>query len=335
VCILKDLSSDTVNVIRKIIKVGPRSMAVVLPIEWLEKNSLKPGKSVLLKSQNNVLTILPLDDSNEKSNKDFVNVDYNKLSEEFINVETLILCGLINGKNGIILKNVGKNVEQEILSHYGNILDLDRENDNINIRFIINDLIYNNELLLKHMLGIIVELIDSISQYIEERSSLNEIINESSIEIKKYGYTLARKLLTTYNGIEPSYIINFSTALILGLIGEILLVDAISIKNKEINVEDSVILSRILSETKQVLSDALGGLVYKSYTRAKRAKTRLEKLKKTIKTIRKYSNLNKDCIDQIATLDSILRLTNKLVDMSLCNALEQLADDIGSKKIKK
>ena len=179
-------------------------------------------------------------------------------------------------------------------------MDLDRENDNINIRFIINDLIYNNELLLKHMLGIIVELIDSISQYIEERSSLN-----------------------------------FSTALILGLIGEILLVDAISIKNKEINAEDSVILSRILSETKQVLSDALGGLVYKSYTRAKRAKTRLEKLKKTIKTIRKYSNLNKDCIDQIATLDSILRLTNKLVDMSLCNALEQLADDIGSKKIKK
>lgn len=112
----------------------------------------------------------------------------------------------------------------------------------------------------------------------------------------------------------------------LGLISELLLVDVISLKNEEIDPRGSIILNIIFNKIEQVLQEAIGGLIYRSSSRSKKAKILLENLKKTMKSVRLYSSISDiTLIEQIARLDAIVRLINKLVDMSLCNTIESIS----------
>jgi len=137
---------------------------------------------------------------------------------------------------------------------------------------------------------------------------------------------LARKLLTSYKDSQPESIIEFSTGLVLGLISELLLVDVISLKNEEIDSRGFIILNIIFNKIEQVLQEAIGGLIYRSSSRSKKAKILSENLKKTMKSVRLYSSISDiTLIEQIARLDAIVRLINKLVDMSLCNTIESIS----------
>jgi len=322
--ILQDSLFDTTDYIRKIIKVGPKSMAIVLPKEWINKNSLNPGESVILKIHNNNLIISPTKNIDNKVNNKF-EIDINRSFKDGVDINSVILCGLIKGMSGVLFKNANED-SINILKTYGYLLDIDTNESYTNIRFIINDLVYDEELLLKHMLSVIVQLIDSISKYMQEREPLDNAINIASIEIKKYGYILARKLLTSYKDSQPESIIEFSTGLVLGLISELLLVDVISLKNEEIDPRGSIILNIIFNKIEQVLQEAIGGLIYRSSSRSKKAKILLENLKKTMKSVRLYSSISDiNLIEQIARLDAIVRLINKLVDMSLCNTIESIS----------
>jgi len=322
--ILQDSLFDTTDYIRKIIKVGPKSMAIVLPKEWINKNSLNPGESVILKIHNNNLIISPTKNIDNKVNNKF-EIDINRSLKDGVDINSVILCGLIKGMSGVLFKNANED-SINILKTYGYLLDIDTNESYTNIRFIINDLVYDEELLLKHMLSVIVQLIDSISKYMQEREPLDNAINIASIEIKKYGYILARKLLTSYKDSQPESIIEFSTGLVLGLISELLLVDVISLKNEEIDSRGSIILNIIFNKIEQVLQEAIGGLIYRSSSRSKKAKILLENLKKTMKSVRLYSSISDiTLIEQIARLDAIVRLINKLVDMSLCNTIESIS----------
>jgi len=322
--ILQDSLFDTSDYIRKIIKVGPKSMAIVLPKEWINKNSLNPGESVILKIHNNNLIISPTKNIDNKVNNKF-EIDINRSFKDGVDINSVILCGLIKGMSGVLFKNANED-SINILKTYGYLLDIDTNESYTNIRFIINDLVYDEELLLKHMLSVIVQLIDSISKYMQEREPLDNAINIASIEIKKYGYILARKLLTSYKDSQPESIIEFSTGLVLGLISELLLVDVISLKNEEIDPRGSIILNIIFNKIEQVLQEAIGGLIYRSSSRSKKAKILLENLKKTMKSVRLYSSISDiTLIEQIARLDAIVRLINKLVDMSLCNTIESIS----------
>ena len=322
--ILQDSLFDTTDYIRKIIKVGPKSMAIVLPKEWINKNSLNPGESVILKIHNNNLIISPTKNIDNKVNNKF-EIDINRSLKDGVDINSVILCGLIKGMSGVLFKNANED-SINILKTYGYLLDIDTNESYTNIRFIINDLVYDEELLLKHMLSVIVQLIDSISKYMQEREPLDNAINIASIEIKKYGYILARKLLTSYKDSQPESIIEFSTGLVLGLISELLLVDVISLKNEEIDSRGSIILNIIFNKIEQVLQEAVGGLIYRSSSRSKKAKILLENLKKTMKSVRLYSSISDiTLIEQIARLDAIVRLINKLVDMSLCNTIESIS----------
>jgi len=322
--ILQDSLFDTTDYIRKIIKVGPKSMAIVLPKEWINKNSLNPGESVILKIHNNNLIISPTKNIDNKVNNKF-EIDINRSFKDGVDINSVILCGLIKGMSGVLFKNANED-SINILKTYGYLLDIDTNESYTNIRFIINDLVYDEELLLKHMLSVIVQLIDSISKYMQEREPLDNAINIASIEIKKYGYILARKLLTSYKDSQPESIIEFSTGLVLGLISELLLVDVISLKNEEIDPRGSIILNIIFNKIEQVLQEAIGGLIYRSSSRSKKAKILLENLKKTMKSVRLYSSISDiTLIEQIARLDAIVRLINKLVDMSLCNTIESIS----------
>jgi len=321
---LQDSLFDTSDYIRKIIKVGPKSMAIVLPKEWINKNSLNPGESVILKIHNNNLIISPTKNIDNKVNNKF-EIDINRSFKDGVDINSVILCGLIKGMSGVLFKNANED-SINILKTYGYLLDIDTNESYTNIRFIINDLVYDEELLLKHMLSVIVQLIDSISKYMQEREPLDNAINIASIEIKKYGYILARKLLTSYKDSQPESIIEFSTGLVLGLISELLLVDVISLKNEEIDPRGSIILNIIFNKIEQVLQEAIGGLIYRSSSRSKKAKILLENLKKTMKSVRLYSSISDiTLIEQIARLDAIVRLINKLVDMSLCNTIESIS----------
>jgi hypothetical protein len=74
------------------------------------------------------------------------------------------------------------------------------------------------------------------------------------------------------------------------------------------------------------IQEAIGGLIYRSSSRSKKAKILLENLKKTMKSVRLYSSISDiTLIEQIARLDAIVRLINKLVDMSLCNTIESIS----------
>ncbi|MFP3242484.1 AbrB/MazE/SpoVT family DNA-binding domain-containing protein [Caldisphaera sp.] len=321
---MQDSLFDTSDYIRKIIKVGPKSMAIVLPKEWINKNSLNPGESVILKIHNNNLIISPTKNIDNKVNNKF-EIDINRSFKDGVDINSVILCGLIKGMSGVLFKNANED-SINILKTYGYLLDIDTNESYTNIRFIINDLVYDEELLLKHMLSVIVQLIDSISKYMQEREPLDNAINIASIEIKKYGYILARKLLTSYKDSQPESIIEFSTGLVLGLISELLLVDVISLKNEEIDPRGSIILNIIFNKIEQVLQEAIGGLIYRSSSRSKKAKILLENLKKTMKSVRLYSSISDiTLIEQIARLDAIVRLINKLVDMSLCNTIESIS----------
>jgi len=313
---------------RKIIKVGPSSLAVILPKEWITKNGLAAGDVVMLRSINDKLLITPEKGPPEASGRT-LGIQYSSLARRGLDASSAILCGIIKGLDSITFREADRSVEAA-LRPYGDLLEVSSEDDNIVIKFMVGEATYDDYALLKRMLSVILRLLDHVTSLLEGEGQ-EDLIDTAAVELKKYGYALARRILSGQSAVDSDVVVKFSTGVVLGLIGELLLSEAIRLRERGVDLVSSRPLIPLVMSLKETLQEAIGGLVYRSSTRSMKAREAVRRLKRSLRVIKSYSSLpNEGLTGLIDTLDNVARLINKIVEMDLCNVLESLTQPLGA-----
>jgi antitoxin component of MazEF toxin-antitoxin module len=324
-CVVRNAERSTKfisDISRKIIKVGPSSLAVILPKEWTAKNGLAAGDVVTLRSINDKLLITPEKGPPEASGRT-LEIQYSSLARRGLDVSSVILCGIIKGLDSITFREVDRSVEAA-LRPYGDLLEVSSEDDNIVVKFMVGEATYDDYALLKRMLSVIVRLLDHIASLLEGEGQ-EDLVNTVSVELKKYGYALARRILSGQSAVDSDVVVKFSTGVVLGLIGELLLSEAIRLRERGVDLVSSRPLIPLVMSLKETLQEAIGGLVYRSPTRSMKAREAVRRLKRSLRVIKSYSSLpNEGLTGLIDALDNVTRLINKIVEMDICNVLESL-----------
>jgi len=302
---------------RRIIRVGPKSYALILPKRWLQDMGLDAGDSLLISPCNDQLVVKPLNPGSPVDTT--VKLSLADASKAGLSVESLIACSFLMGFERVEVSGV----DPAELASAGDSYTPWIEVEDSTVSFTVKESAYNEKLLLKHMMRNTAILIDSILGFLDGGDSLDEAINEVLSETRRYGHLLARRLISM-NSVEKTNIppvMAFSTGLIMGLIGELLLVTAITLKKKPLEPESATIISRLLVNLKETIHEALSSLIYGSSKRCKRAKSNLEKLRRKLRALRLYSSLHPDTIDHVSRIDAMMRLAGKLVESCQCMCL--------------
>jgi phosphate uptake regulator len=309
------------NISRKIIKVGPSSLAVILPKEWIAKNSLAAGDVVTLRSINDKLLITPEKGPPEASGGT-LEIRYPSLAGRGLDVSSVILCGIIKGLDNITFREADRSVEAA-LRPYGDLLEVSSEDDNVVVKFMVGEATYDDYALLKRMLSVILRLLDHVASLLEGGGQ-EDLVDTISAELKKYGYALARRILSGQSAVDSDAVVNFSVDVILGLIGELLLTEATHLRESGVGPASSRALIPLIMNLKEALQEAIGGLVYRSPTRIMKAREAVRRLKRSLRVTKSYSSMPNDgLMGLINTLDDMARLVNKIVEMDICNVLTQ------------
>ncbi len=302
---------------RRIIRVGPKSYALILPKRWLQEMGLGAGDSLVISPCNDQLVVRAL--SSRSPSRPIVRLSYSEASKAGLDVESVIACSFLMGFERVEVDGV----DREELSSAGNSYTPWIEVEDSTVSFTVKESAYDEKLLLKHMLRDTAILVDSILGFLSGREDLDKPINDVLSDTRKYGHLLARRLIST-NNVENTNIppvMAFSTGLIMGLIGELLLVTAITLKKKPLDPESATIVSRLLVNLKEAIQEALSSLIYGSSKRCRRAKNSLEKLRRKLRMLRLYSSLHPDAVDHVSRIDAMMRLTGKLVESCQCMCL--------------
>jgi len=158
---------------RKIIKVGPSSLAVILPKEWTARNGLAAGDVVTLRFINDKLLITPEKGPPEASGRT-LEIQYSSLARRGLDVSSVILCGIIKGLDSMTFREADRSVEAA-LRPYGDLLEVSSEDDNVVVKFMVGEATYDDYALLKRMLSVILRLLDHIASLLEGEGQGNLI----------------------------------------------------------------------------------------------------------------------------------------------------------------
>ena len=311
---------------RRIIKVGPKSYALVLPKKWLQEKGLGPGDNLILYINDDYIIIAP--PSHHAREAASITLDRESIAKMALDEDTAVSCGYLMGFEGLTLKGFKFEDVAEKLSRYPwiEIEPTDGDERGISMRFVVKESSYDEKLLLKLMLREVLDLIGGITENALSAEALDVYIERAVFGLKKYGYLLARRLLGhAPRGLHGSSIIYFSAGLILGLLGELLLSLSYSLRKKGVSPEAGYMVSLMLSGIRDTIQEALSGLIYMSSKRCRRARWSYERFRRTLRILKYYSCPDIEVAEFIARLDSIFRVTGKLVEGCQCLVLSLAA----------
>lgn len=310
---------------RKILRIGPRSYAIVLPKKWIQELGLTVGATLIVKQCDYMIIIKPAEYSFKKAEGIAVlsSQKVRKLLKLGLSINDIITSSFIVGFDKIELPPEAVDVKNISLikSTFPWI-----EMENSTLSFTVKEAIYDETVILKDMLNTITTIIDITLDVLYNKvfgnEDLSTYLNFFQSRLQRYGFLLARKLVIL--GKEKDNITLLTSLLagfILGLLGELLLVTLISLQRKPLKYNEANVFSTLLEDLRFIVWESINGLIYKSLRRLKVAKTALRKVKMKIKALRYYSLINEDLADYVSRIDTMTRLLNKIIETYQCMLL--------------
>jgi len=316
--------------VRRIIRVGPKSYALILPKRWLQERGLGPGDNLVLYTADDYILVVPLGRRRGEAaptvTPELV-VNRELLEKMALTEDAAVSCSYLMGFNAVLLKGFRESDVVDRLSSYPwvEVEPGDELGDSVVMRFVIKESSYNEKMLLRLMLREILALMEGVAKSLLSAETPSLHLEDTALNLRKYGYLLARRLLSYSPGGPLRYgITYFSAGLILGLLGELMLSMAYSFKKRPPTPRAGYIMSMMIDRVSEIIQEALNALIYTSARRCRRSKKLYEKYKRALRLLKHYSRPGEELEGFIAWMDSLTRISGKLVEGCQCLMLSSL-----------
>jgi len=320
--------------LRKLQRLGSKSLVVTLPRSWVKKHNLKPGDMAYVMEEFDKIIIIPSKRNPETETESMVDIDklMDEEGENPINVcREVVSCMYILGIDNYVLKTKNIPPEQlfDVLRKLGvstASMDVDPSNEGVRVTNIIDISRLDPALAVRNLGRIIIRLTDILIRYlkgIEEQQSVLEKINDIGVDALNLERLVMRSLIGP-KGIEDNAYLKEAYSLFSASVLLVLVQDYIANDIKwmiEHNKKPSNSVIEYFERSKDFINTTIMIVINPSTKRTKELFQKLALFDKEINNaIKGTTSIN---ARMLTTLTHIVRILRVIGHISFCLGLQK------------